>query len=143
MNQQTFIERRRADWDRLEALLGFARAVRRRWRFVLAAAACFYLPLLLMIALVQWQPQLAFSMLDEETARSVEAMYDPSRPQAVGRDPTRGADTDLTMFGYYIRNNTGIGFRSFAGGLLLPSGRSWSDTAPSSSMPSCSAEPPA
>ena len=23
------------------------------------------------------------------------------------------------MFGYYIRNNTGIGFQTFAGGLLL------------------------
>ena len=98
---------------------GFARAVRQRWRFVLAAAACFYLPLLLMIGLIQWQPQIAFSVLDDEAARQVEAMYDPASPRSVGRDPTRSADTDLTMFGYYIRNNTGIGFRSFASGLLF------------------------
>ncbi|RMG52757.1 MAG: stage II sporulation protein M, partial [Gammaproteobacteria bacterium] len=118
---QQFYRSRHHPWPRIRDYLlgGFARAVRRHWRFVAVAALCFYLPLLGMILLIQWQPELAFSVLDSETAREVEAMYDPAHRETVGRGPTRAADTDLAMFGYYIRNNTGIGFRTFATGLLF------------------------
>jgi uncharacterized membrane protein SpoIIM required for sporulation len=97
---------------------GFARRIREQWRFVLASALLFYLPFLVMLAVPQVYPDFVYTVLDDETLRSVESMYDPSEKQSVGRDWTRKSDTDLMMFGFYIQNNTGIGFRTFAGGLL-------------------------
>ena len=35
------------------------------------------------------------------------------------RSAERSAETDFVMFGYYIANNIGIGFRTFAGGILF------------------------
>jgi uncharacterized membrane protein SpoIIM required for sporulation len=43
-------------------------------------------------------------------------MYSPST-KAIGRE--RESDTDLAMFGFYIRNNIGIGFQTFAGGIAF------------------------
>ena len=50
-----------------------------------------------------------------ETAESFEEMYSPSAA-SIGR--TRTASTDWMMFGFYIRNNIGVAFQSFAGGLF-------------------------
>ena len=97
---------------------GFASRIREQWRFVLASALLFYLPFLVMLAVPQVYPDFVYTVLDDETLRSVESMYDPSDKESVGRDWTRKSDTDLMMFGFYIQNNTGIGFRTFASGLL-------------------------
>jgi len=43
-------------------------------------------------------------------------MYDPGA-ERLGRE--RQADTDLAMFGFYIQNNIGIGFKAIASGLTL------------------------
>src|SRR5690606_32673920 len=44
-----------------------------------------------------------------------ESMYDPAAEHwRLGRE----SGGDLEMFGYYIANNIGIGFRTFAGGLF-------------------------
>ena len=37
--------------------------------------------------------------------------------RSLGRE--RSADTDLQLFGFYIRNNIGIAFQCFAGGIFL------------------------
>jgi uncharacterized membrane protein SpoIIM required for sporulation len=42
-------------------------------------------------------------------------MYSPSA-ESIGR--VREASTDWMMFGYYIRNNIGVAFQCFAGGLF-------------------------
>ena len=97
---------------------GFARNVRAQWRYVLASAAIFYLPMIAMVMLVIYQPDFVYTVLDGETVRQVENMYDPSDKDSVGRSWDRKSDTDLMMFGFYIKNNTGIGFQTFAGGLL-------------------------
>jgi len=97
---------------------GFARNVRAQWRYVLASAAIFYLPMITMMVLVIYQPNSVYTILDGETVRQVESMYDPGDPDSVGRGMDRKSDTDLMMLGFYIKNNTGIGFRTFAGGLL-------------------------
>jgi uncharacterized membrane protein SpoIIM required for sporulation len=56
--------------------------------------------------------------MDGAQVRSMEAMYDPdSLMHKLGRE--RESDSDLYMFGFYIKNNTGIGFRNFAGGMLF------------------------
>jgi uncharacterized membrane protein SpoIIM required for sporulation len=96
---------------------GFARRVRRQWRFVLASAALFYLPFLIMLGAIQVYPDFVYTVLDGETVRQVESMYNPGSEERIGRTWDRQSDTDLMMFGFYIKNNTGIGFRTFAGGL--------------------------
>jgi len=51
----------------------------------------------------------------------VHEMYDP----ASRRLGMREADTNLMMFGFYVWNNVGIGFQTFAGGLLAGVGSIW------------------
>jgi uncharacterized membrane protein SpoIIM required for sporulation len=48
-------------------------------------------------------------------------MYDPANK----RLGTRGADSSLMMFGFYIWNNVRIGFQTFAGGMLFGVGSIW------------------
>lgn len=77
-------------------------------------AALFYLPLLGMGLAVYQAPELIYSLLSPEAVADLEAMYAPDPADA----PRRAAE-DVAMFGYYIYNNIGLGFRTFAGGLLL------------------------
>ena len=77
-------------------------------------AALFYLPLLGMGLAVYQAPELIYSLLSPESVANLEEMYAPDADAA-----DRNASTDLAMFGYYIHNNIGLGFRTFAGGLLL------------------------
>lgn len=77
-------------------------------------AALFYLPLLGMGLAVYQTPELVYSLLSPESVAGLEAMYAPGKTGAGRKD----AD-DLAMFGYYIYNNIGLGFRTFAGGMLL------------------------
>lgn len=93
---------------------GFPRAVRAQWRWHLASALAFVLSLAFAWILVATQPDMAYSVLGESTALSLEDMYGNST-LSDGRD----SGDDLTMFGYYIYNNIGIAFRTFAGGLAF------------------------
>lgn len=109
---------RTAAW---ESILGFIlsdfpQAVRRHWKYMLAATSVFYLPALLMAAAVYAQPEIIYSLLEPSDVASMESMYDPAN-RSLGRE--RQSDDDLQMFGYYIYNNIGIGFRTFAAGLLF------------------------
>jgi len=103
-------------WQRMAAFLtgGFPRLVRAQWRCMLAAAVLFYLPALVMLVLIQWRPELAHSVFDSQQLADFEKMYDPAN-QHIGRS----SGTDMQMFGYYVMNNVGIAFRSFASGLLF------------------------
>tara|TARA_R110001592_G_scaffold59905_4_gene182062 strand:+ start:13147 stop:14139 length:993 start_codon:yes stop_codon:yes gene_type:complete len=92
----------------------------RRNAFVFwVATAIFYLPAILMFALVLLNPELIYSVLSSMQLTEYEAMYDPVLDK-IGRE--RQSDTDLAMFGYYIYNNIGIAFQTFASGLLLAVG---------------------
>ena len=77
-------------------------------------AALFYLPLLSMGLMVYQAPELIYSLLSPESVTELEAMYAPGKTTA-----DRKAADDVAMFGYYIYNNIGLGFRTFAGGILL------------------------
>ncbi len=94
----------------------FPRTVRRESRWLWLSSAMFFLPLLLMIITIQVRPEFVYSILSPQTVSSIEAMYDP-QAEHIGRE--RGSDSDSRMFGFYIFNNTGIGFRTFATGLLF------------------------
>jgi uncharacterized membrane protein SpoIIM required for sporulation len=85
-----------------------------RAQFALAALLLFG-PLCATIAVLQWRPELIHTLFDAAELASIEAMYDPAAThQRIGRE----SGTDLAMFGHYVLNNVGIGFRTFASGLL-------------------------
>jgi uncharacterized membrane protein SpoIIM required for sporulation len=97
---------------------GFPCALRRNARYFWLATALFLLPALLTGLFCYMDPDLIYSVLDEKQVSDIETMYDPLSRKP-GRSEGRGSDTDFQMFGYYIANNIGIGFRTFAGGILV------------------------
>ncbi len=97
---------------------GFPRLVRAEWRLVLAASLLFYGSLLAMSLLVYLFPELVYSLLDADQVAQLEAMYDPDASR-LGRFGERSSATDWMMFGYYVMNNIGIAFQTFASGLLF------------------------
>ena len=105
-------------WSRILFFIvaGFPRALRREARFVGVASAVFFVPLFALIAAIQIEPLVAFSVLSPEQAVGYEAMYEPGA-ERVGRE--RGSGGDWLAFGHYIFNNTTIGFQTFAGGVLF------------------------
>ncbi|CAD5106002.1 stage II sporulation protein M [Zestomonas carbonaria] len=97
---------------------GMPRLVRQEWRHVLAASLLFFGSLIGMGVLVYLFPDLVYSMVSPEQVASMESMYDPDA-RRLGRFGERDAGDDWMMFGYYIMNNIGIAFQTFAGGLLF------------------------
>jgi uncharacterized membrane protein SpoIIM required for sporulation len=100
---------------------GFPALVRREWRLVLAASLLFFGPLLGLFAVLQVFPEFVHYLLRPEQIAGVHEMYDP----ASRRLGMREADTNLMMFGFYVWNNVGIGFQTFAGGILAGVGSIW------------------
>lgn len=94
--------------------VGFPRLVRSQWPAMLAASILFWVPALVLFAVVQWRPELATAVFDPAQLAGMERMYDPKAAR-IGRD----GGTDAAMFGFYIWNNVSIAFRTFASGLLL------------------------
>lgn len=92
----------------------FPRRVRANARLFWWCALLFYLPLVGMGLAVHQSPELIYGLLSPEMISEIEANYALDQPTV-----DRAATADLTMFGYYIHNNVGIGFRTFASGLLL------------------------
>jgi uncharacterized membrane protein SpoIIM required for sporulation len=111
---------RRHDYglQRLKRLLlvDFPQAVRaHKWQ-MLVATLVFALPMLLMTWATWRDPGFVLSVVDAAQAQRFDEMYEEGK-HALGRE--RDADTDWTMFGFYIMNNIGVSFRCFAGGLLV------------------------
>ncbi len=100
-------------------LADFPNRVRQQWRLVLLSALLFYVPLIGMLTTIQINPDMVYTVMNSTTLRKLEYMYNPEHRETLGRDWERQADTDLMMFGFYVKNNTGIGFRTFASGLLF------------------------
>ncbi|MEK1904216.1 MAG: stage II sporulation protein M [Pseudomonas sp.] len=97
---------------------GFPQLIRREWRVVLCACLLFFGSLAVM-GLLTWRfPDLIYSLLDPEQVSNMEKMYDPDA-RRIGRFSERDSGDDWMMFGYYIMNNIGIGFQTFASGLLF------------------------
>lgn len=95
---------------------GFPNALRSNRAYVASAFALFLLPLLTMALGCYLNEELIYSLMEPANVRQFESMYDPSA-SVLGRE--RGSETDLVMFGHYINNNIGIGFRTFASGILF------------------------
>jgi len=96
---------------------GFPQLVREHWRLLSLSSALFYVPFFALIITTQINPDIVHSVLTLNQISDMESMYNPELNERFGRE--READSDVLMFGIYIRNNTGVGFRTFAGGLLF------------------------
>ena len=97
------------------ALVDFPEAVRAHRIYLLVSALMFMLPLL-MAGWAAWRdPGFILHLLDASSVQEFDSMYGDSA-ESLGR--TRSADDDWQMFGYYIMNNIGIGFRCFAAGIF-------------------------
>jgi uncharacterized membrane protein SpoIIM required for sporulation len=92
----------------------FPRRVRAEWRMVALAALLFLGPLLGISTALFFEPALVYTVMDAGQVAEFESMYSPEA-RRVGRPP----DADAYMFGFYIRNNVGVAFRTFAGGVLF------------------------
>lgn len=94
----------------------FPQALQQNYRFMRVANLLFYGPAIAVGLLCFYNPEFVYSILPNEQVRMMEGMYDPEA-RVLGRE--RESDTDLYMFGFYIRNNIGIAFREFAGGVFF------------------------
>jgi uncharacterized membrane protein SpoIIM required for sporulation len=103
-------------WSRAPRFLiaEFPRLVREEWLAMLASLLLFVVPLVGMYVAIAWRPELANSLFDAQALSEFESMYADDPAAKLGRD----GGTDFAMFGHYIFNNIGIGFRTFAAGLL-------------------------
>jgi uncharacterized membrane protein SpoIIM required for sporulation len=97
-------------------LVDVPRAVRAHARYVLVATLAFMLPLAATAIATARDPGFALTVQSAESLRQYERMYGDDA-QAFGRE--RKADSDVQMFGYYVMNNIGIAFRSFASGIFF------------------------
>jgi uncharacterized membrane protein SpoIIM required for sporulation len=118
-HQQLYRPRRGLGPRLLGFLLGgFPRQVRAAWRSILLASLLFYGSLLGMALLVYLFPDLIYSLLSPQQVAKMEMMYDPDSSR-LGPWAGRDSSDDWLMFGFYIMNNIGIAFKTFASGLLL------------------------
>ena len=95
------------------ATVEFPRAVRAQAGYVALATALLMVPTFAVGVLVYRYPDLILSVVDASTAASFDRMYSA---ESIGR--VREATSDWMMFGFYIRNNIGVAFQCFAGGLF-------------------------
>ena len=118
---QLLYRRPSATWQGLSHFIGrqFPIAVRQHKGFIMLAGSMMLVPALMLIALLQWQPDWIHYLSDGSQIKQYEAMYDPTAAH-IGR--ARQADTNVEMFGFYIRNNIGVAFRTFATGIVFTLG---------------------
>jgi len=98
---------------------GFPRAIRKDKKWFMLSFGLFFGSLSLIFFLIQYNPDIVLKVIDGYQLSSIESMYEPGLDK-IGRD--RGADTDFQMFGFYIFNNTSIGLRTYASGLVFTIG---------------------
>jgi len=95
---------------------GFSQSVRKEWHWILLSSTLFFGTFFGMLITLQYYPDMVYTVISGDQLAQMESMYDPSQDK-IGRDRTSG--TDFEMFGFYIFNNTGIGLKTFASGLLF------------------------
>ncbi len=95
---------------------GFPRLVREQQSYIWWATAFLYVPGLILYLAILWQPDLVYTITSPAQVSSFEEMYDPQN-RILGS--ARESETNVQMFGFYIRNNIGVSFRTFASGILF------------------------
>ena len=94
----------------------FPRLLRKEYKVFWLAFFLFYGPLCAVMIAGWINNDMPISIMGSEQAQELEIMYEPSL-RTVGE--ARESSSNWLMFGFYIRNNIGIAFRSFASGVLL------------------------
>lgn len=94
----------------------FPNLIRARWRLFFLSFLLLYGPLVGIALAIQVSPELVYSVLPPQKVSQFRQMYNPDN-KFIGRN--RASSDDFLMFGVYIKNNIGIGFRTFAGGILF------------------------
>ncbi|MEZ5302315.1 MAG: stage II sporulation protein M [Verrucomicrobiales bacterium] len=110
-----------ATWERLFRFVwaGFPRLVRQEWRLFWLMMVLFWGPFFAMAFSHKIDPQWMQAVLGPEGMESMEMMYKDSE----ALEAYRGSfDSDFGMFAFYVFNNIGIDFRTFAGGILFSLG---------------------
>lgn len=79
--------------------------------------ALLYVPMLLMGLACYFNQELIYSVMPDMQVAMMEEMYNPTNKH-IGRDSSRASDTDLMMFGHYIKNNIGIDFQMYGLGIF-------------------------
>lgn len=102
-------------WMRF-VVVDFPLAIYRNRLFVAASALFFLVPMIVMGLIGYGSDELIYGFFDAGELRSMESMYDPEG-KYVGR--ARDSGDDWQMFAFYIMNNIGIAFQTFATGLLF------------------------
>lgn len=97
-------------------LFGFPVALRANARFVWFSTLAFFGPFFLMAVACYLNEEMIYSLMGPGSVSGMESMYEPGK-RAIGRE--RDSATDIMMFGFYIKNNIGISFQAFAGGILF------------------------
>jgi uncharacterized membrane protein SpoIIM required for sporulation len=93
--------------------LGFPRAFRKHWRFMLASALLFIVPLAIGFVGSLGSNEFSHRVLPPQQLEALAEAY--SHGFSGGRDE----QTDAAMTGFYVNNNVGIAFRCFATGILF------------------------
>lgn len=100
-----------AVWDLIAR--DFPRQVRTEWRFMAAASALFLVPLFIVLASTLVDPQTAIEIMPRAQLEMAAESY--SEGFSGGRDES----VDTGMAGFYVYNNIGIAFRTFATGIFF------------------------
>ena len=118
LGQQKLYRQRSSGWQELYALFG-ARALTAFYQFRYWVWGCllifFGLGIVTALTVIMF-PDVIHWFIQPDQLKELSAMYDPAST-AEGRQ--RKAESDVLMFGYYIYNNIGIAFQTFAGGVLF------------------------
>lgn len=112
-----FYRTRRPEWSKVRQFVAsdFPSLVRHEWRYMLTSALLLYGPMLVMVFLTRYRPQLIYSLYPPEMVNQYQSMYDPTQhTQMLGR----GSTSNLTAFGFYVMHNVSIGFQTMAGGVF-------------------------
>ncbi|HZJ94834.1 MAG TPA: stage II sporulation protein M [Thiopseudomonas sp.] len=99
-------------------VIEFPATVRQQWPSIAIACFLFFGSFILMALLTALFPELIYSLVSPAQLAKMESMYDPAQRQ-IGPMSLRNHQDDWAMFGFYIMNNIGIAFQTFASGLVL------------------------
>lgn len=106
-------------WTAINFIVGnFPRCLRQNHIAFWIAFLLFYGPAVAVGIATYHNSTLIYSIMDEHQVSNMESMYSPEKREKI-RPEGRDAESDIFMFGYYIRNNISIGFRTFATGIIF------------------------
>ena len=97
----------------------FPSALRAEWRLFWLNMALFWIPMFAFIAAAHFDPRWIFAIVTPSMQADMDKMYSAAAPIEHLRSRY---GSDFMMWAFYIQNNVSIGFRIFAGGVLLTLG---------------------